>query len=866
MDVYSNASAWLQHSPTQVTQSSTAVQNDIADPQRPPSSTDWKDRPPSASDSNGASTVSGNIDLHDFGLGDLSAPQTSSTSLTSSSPFFNYPNNFFLSSVPSPYNAMGYGPSSMASSWAPQPGQVPLSTYSTLNGATSANSQTPSSQLSQTNIDPALTTLSTSNTPLSYSPPANIPQQQASQHHLPLHSQYPQLSSLSIPYTQASPPPLASNLSQAAQSQLQPQSQQQQVSQGTLSPFALHPSHLSAISPSSFYTATPQSDLPAPPSQSRREAFLNGIRSSLQPKSLSGGVRSVQQLVSKIVEFGISEVSGQTRLDILTKIRDNAGNNYFRAWLENVPAMDITREWLKAGATSNTDHQVLETVMPLLHVCFLYCGSPAFTGDTLVSSKIGKIVRKLAKDAPIQAIKDMAANLERKWRNQFVFMQDQVIPADDDAQDTKQKKRKLPDNPSKLGPPTKKSAVSAASSSRPSVIVKKEGKPTATTAVKESKSDSSFFSAPKQKPKLPSFKKAPVGTAASAAAKKEPPANVAQPSSTDAFQEALKDMRARKPSPSAPSTTSNNALASSSVLTGVKPLKKKKSVTWAPDGQLELVKLIERAVYDDDPVDGTPHAVQNVRELDRGEGAALHAHLFEELLDWSEPQPINIPEDIGAHPRGEGSQERGAQEQRELTALGASYLVQPIPESPMDLSPGLILSQEQIDEDIVHMLAGAEIDSLSWRPAITTAPLAGASVSELVGQLAEGADLAIPDALPAPTFDPAVLAQFASSIPQEQLQQLAQMFATQQQQQQPQSRGDQQSWDSQAPAFSADASGAPHDRWPSASEESRWGGSGRGRGRGRPVDGVRQFKSRIPCSFYAQGRQAHIPTPSSLFA
>jgi len=32
------------------------------------------------------------------------------------------------------------------------------------------------------------------------------------------------------------------------------------------------------------------------------------------------------------------------------------------------------------------------------------------------------------------AVKDMATNLERKWRNQFVFMQDQVIPADDDAQ------------------------------------------------------------------------------------------------------------------------------------------------------------------------------------------------------------------------------------------------------------------------------------------------------------------------------------------------------------------------------------------------------------------------------------------------
>lgn len=32
------------------------------------------------------------------------------------------------------------------------------------------------------------------------------------------------------------------------------------------------------------------------------------------------------------------------------------------------------------------------------------------------------------------AVKDMAANLERKWRSQFVFMQDQVIHVDDDPQ------------------------------------------------------------------------------------------------------------------------------------------------------------------------------------------------------------------------------------------------------------------------------------------------------------------------------------------------------------------------------------------------------------------------------------------------
>lgn len=171
MDVYSNASSWLQHSPTQVAQPSPVVPSDISDSQRPPNSNDWKNPPPSASDSNGAAAVSGNIDLHDFGLGDISgkhrmhpcpllcvlpnkpdwvspAPQTSS-SLATPSPFFNYSNNFFLPSVPAPYNAMTYG----SSSWSPQPGQVPLSTYSTLNGATSANSHAPPPQSSQTNIE-----------------------------------------------------------------------------------------------------------------------------------------------------------------------------------------------------------------------------------------------------------------------------------------------------------------------------------------------------------------------------------------------------------------------------------------------------------------------------------------------------------------------------------------------------------------------------------------------------------------------------------------------------------------------------------------------------------------------------------------
>lgn len=167
------------------------------------------------------------------------------------------------------------------------------------------------------------------------------------------------------------------------------------------------------------------------------------------------------------------------------------------------------------------------------------------------------------------------------------------------------------------------------------------------------------------------------------------------------------------------------------------------------------------------------------------------------------------------------------------------------------------------------MLAGAEIDALAWPPATDMAPLTGATVSELVGQLAaEGASTALTAseaAVAPPAFDPAVLAQLASSIPQEQLQQLAQMFAAQPPASQAQQQGDQPGWDAQIsaafPAEGMNASGASRDRWPPVPDEPKWagGGSGRGRGRGRPLEGVRQFRSRTACSFYAQGRQAHIP-------
>jgi len=174
--------------------------------------------------------------------------------------------------------------------------------------------------------------------------------------------------------------------------------------------------------------------------------------------------------------------------------------------------------------------------------------------------------------------------------------------------DPKTKKRKLTDPASNKFPqPLKKAAVGTTSSTKPTAVVKKEpGSMSITTkappqAVKDAKADSSFFSAPKPKAKLPSFKKAPVPVQV----KKEESNNIAVPSSYDPFQEVLKSMKARKESPavSTPPATStpNSMLDSQQGL--ARNLRKKKSVTWAPDHQLESIKLIEKAIYDDDPVD-----------------------------------------------------------------------------------------------------------------------------------------------------------------------------------------------------------------------------------------------------------------------
>lgn len=160
---------------------------------------------------------------------------------------------------------------------------------------------------------------------------------------------------------------------------------------------------------------------PTPSPEQRKATFLAAIKPLLTPTSFTGA-GAVLQLVGHIEDYGTLEVDPQTRMDILTKMRDNAGNHYFRAWVENEGAMEVTREWLKSAYASKGDSPLVETIMPLLHVSTRLVVSAhvltthisryvairlmqiidrlPLTLESLKSSKLGKIIVKLVKEPP----------------------------------------------------------------------------------------------------------------------------------------------------------------------------------------------------------------------------------------------------------------------------------------------------------------------------------------------------------------------------------------------------------------------------------------------------------------------------------
>ncbi|KAL5488365.1 hypothetical protein ACEPAI_6473 [Sanghuangporus weigelae] len=713
----------------------------------------------------------GDIDLSDFGLGDLQASNASPTSTPSMQHMYQFPPNGYFTTM-APFNMIPYGQAASTSSWPQQ--NLPLSSYSTLNGATSSigtsqpqqphqqhsPSQPPSTQ--QSAIDPSLT--STTNS-ASYSPPPSASSQGSQQSSslqfsIPFHQQQQQQQH--HPHQNMHSPVLAMSPVYLMQQQAQQQQQQQQRTlnpqQLTLQyPFTMYSMQQHAQSPmQTNLTATTSHSATPPPASSSNSlnstiapqsvsapapeldpvVFKQTVDQLLSPSGLSNAY-TVRRLMDAVAEMGSARVTPEMRMDIASRIRDNAGNAFFAAWARDAEAMVLLVSWLKAGVTGKDEGKWECTIMPLLHVL----DRLPLTISLLREHRLGKLTTALLKsDTVSPAIKDMASNISNKWRNLIEPSSGSSAKEKDSSSkkvpeiEDKTKKRKLGDTAPK--PPSKVAVVSSGTSTtgtNKAMKVKKEK--VVVTAVKDAKADSSFFSTPKPKPKLPSFKKAPVTSTTSAGSGgSNTVADVAQPNNDNPFQQALKEMKGRAAVAIAASPALNkldgvngdiNALVKPSTPDLViKNGKKRKSVSWAPEGHLEKVRVIERAVYDDDHVNEM-YGAHSIRDLERAEGAAMHIHLFEEAIDWYEPNDLEFPHDIDSTERGAQSEEKVIQEEREKITLGALYFADSdIPETPGE--PATQIPFDQVDSEARTMVAGADIEPFFQH---------AMSVSDLVGQL-----------------------------------------------------------------------------------------------------------------------------------
>ena len=342
-----------------------------------------------------------------------------------------------------------------------------------------------------------------------------------------------------------------------------------------------------------------------------------------------------------------------------------------------------------------------------------------------------------------------------------------AIPAEANAS----RKRKATEPASKPGP-TKKVALGtgAASSPTPSAAKTPNGvkpipgtKPpsatnTSTTStapvVKDVKADASFFSA-KPKPKLPSFRRIPKPVEpAPAQANTASASGVAQPMDWDPFADALKSVRKGSPNVKSLPQPSTNAMAvdprtdgkepssssSGPVTISAKTGKPKKIVRFAGEGELEKVKWIERAVYEDDGSGTGPYGVhgRSLADLQREEGSLLR-HKMLEQVDWVAPSPIANNE---AKERGLESVEKDVQAQREASTLAALYLGPP-PDTPVEPPSLASLPMDITDPNMFVMMPGDEVAAIMQS---TSMAAVQPSLQDLMAQLTGGTLGAVPTA------------------------------------------------------------------------------------------------------------------------
>ena len=259
-------------------------------------------------------------------------------------------------------------------------------------------------------------------------------------------------------------------------------------------------------------------------------------------------------------------------------------------------------------------------------------------------------------------------------------------------------------------------------------------------------------------------------------------------------------------------------------------------------------------------------------------------------VNFPDAAALELPPEIQIPPRGNDSQERTAQEEREQNALLVLYTATTqIPDCPAE--PSAQIGEDQVDEGVVVMLTGPEVDSVLWTA--SPPPATQSAVADLVAQLAgaPGGDVVMGDSAQAAVSG---LYTNGNGFNTEQLHQLmAQLQQTNPLSVPPSQAATNdggQGWNAGNHYSDYDrgyqengagrGGGDPSRRWnddggdPSRrwNDDGGWGGGPgpgpggergfRGRGRGGPRglgrgrgDGFRNTK-RKPCSFFQAGRRA----------
>ncbi|KAG9127767.1 hypothetical protein FRC07_009892 [Ceratobasidium sp. 392] len=450
---------------------------------------------------------------------------------------------------------------------------------------------------------------------------------------------------------------------------------------GVSSPYSHAQSNPASINPQALSQPAPSTSVLEP------KPAVNTIhlyKPYMQPHMMDQTpVQTAKNLINVLTAETTPETDPETRLWLLTRIRDNAGKDFFKTWANDAEGMMLIKEWLRAATPSKepggNPAEWQETIMPLLQVIDrLPLGI-----NQLRKSKIGSNILKLAKNPPTGAIRDLASSLENRYRQ---LMESHQATGVDDGKAANGKrteaeargvKRKSDTPPLKTAAPAKRPAPSPAAAAAARLLaVKKEKEKAGGTVTKETKSDSSFFTATKPKPApvkrvLPSFTKKSAS----------PAADVSQPSSRNTFEEALAHMGV-KPKASTPTVPEpmEGVTPTGSRAPSKDPSKKRKRVTFKPEEHLVEVRWIEKAIYDEDEDASGAH--HNLRDLDRDEGAAMHKHLiFEELIDWSEPIVAEGEEMMGMghqHIMMITGHDRGMKTEGEDAAAGVEGVVEAV--------------------------------------------------------------------------------------------------------------------------------------------------------------------------------------------